>query len=178
MSSSRKLLYSLIVTVVLFGASQLLAIFVLADDPDDQEPHYAQEEEIGPVTINGVPYTGDTGEITSIAIPPRLQKGQMSGADIGVAQQTSVFSVSPVQHAVAKGLNWLIANQHPDGGWGNSETAVRDTSEVVETLRYLEQRGQTYRYWPRGRTGDERFESSSFGEKAARNIRTGKNRPE
>jgi len=140
---SWKISYVLTTAMFLFGVSQLLAILVLADDQDGQETQSLAKGEVGPVTINGVPYTGDTGSIISLSIRPRLREGPLPEAAIRVAQ-APVFSVSPIQHAIAQELNWLITNQHPDGSWGNPETTFRDTSEVIETLRYLEQRDHAY----------------------------------
>jgi len=48
--------------------------------------------------------------------------------------QLSVVSASNI----ADGINWLYSNQNQNGSWGiNPEVAIVDTTEVLDTLKYL-----------------------------------------
>ncbi|MCL4479388.1 MAG: hypothetical protein M1381_09870 [Deltaproteobacteria bacterium] len=47
--------------------------------------------------------------------------------------------------AITNGLLWLSNNQNPDGSWGlQSNLTLINTTEVMDTLRYLEYTGTSY----------------------------------
>ncbi len=58
---------------------------------------------------------------------------------------SSVFSAHAQSPTITNGFSWLMTNQNPDGSWGlQSNLTLINTTEVMDTLRYLEYTGTSY----------------------------------